>query len=245
MPLCEGCGASYEDNFQFCPHCGRAKPKPVEIKMNIQDDTGLACPFCHRSDKVQKVSAYLGHNTVNLQGVTIEKRTYEDKDGKSYTSTENVPFNGTQTSVLAKKLQPPVQPRAKGKPGGAWWLRNVVGFYARMGIGGVILAAIGMIMLISRGETKELPFMALGALFSLFFGTVFMVWFRSLNTKYKKKCDEYNKEVIRVQSQEFPKWQTVIENWNELYYCDRDSYVFIPGKSGVPVDKMMDYISSR
>ncbi len=29
MPLCQGCGASYDDNFKFCPHCGRAKPAPI------------------------------------------------------------------------------------------------------------------------------------------------------------------------------------------------------------------------
>ena len=31
MPLCEGCGASYEDNYKFCPHCGRAKLESPKI----------------------------------------------------------------------------------------------------------------------------------------------------------------------------------------------------------------------
>ena len=31
MPVCEGCGASYEDGYKFCPHCGRAKPEPQKI----------------------------------------------------------------------------------------------------------------------------------------------------------------------------------------------------------------------
>ncbi len=25
MLICEGCNASYEENFKFCPHCGKAK----------------------------------------------------------------------------------------------------------------------------------------------------------------------------------------------------------------------------
>lgn len=36
MPLCQGCGASYDDNFKFCPHCGRAKPEPQAINLNVQ-----------------------------------------------------------------------------------------------------------------------------------------------------------------------------------------------------------------
>jgi hypothetical protein len=35
MPLCQGCGASYDDNFKFCPHCGRAKPEPEAINLNV------------------------------------------------------------------------------------------------------------------------------------------------------------------------------------------------------------------
>ena len=28
MPVCEGCGVSVDDNFRFCPYCGRANSKP-------------------------------------------------------------------------------------------------------------------------------------------------------------------------------------------------------------------------
>jgi hypothetical protein len=36
MPLCQGCGASYDDNYKFCPHCGLAKPEPEAITLNVQ-----------------------------------------------------------------------------------------------------------------------------------------------------------------------------------------------------------------
>jgi hypothetical protein len=32
MPLCQGCGASYDDTYKFCPHCGRAKPEPQSFQ---------------------------------------------------------------------------------------------------------------------------------------------------------------------------------------------------------------------
>jgi uncharacterized protein YjbI with pentapeptide repeats len=31
MPVCDGCGASYDNSFKFCPHCGRVKPEPTKI----------------------------------------------------------------------------------------------------------------------------------------------------------------------------------------------------------------------
>lgn len=36
MPLCQGCGANYDDNYKFCPHCGRARPEPASINLNVQ-----------------------------------------------------------------------------------------------------------------------------------------------------------------------------------------------------------------
>lgn len=36
MPFCQGCGASYDDTFKFCPHCGRAKPETEGINFNVQ-----------------------------------------------------------------------------------------------------------------------------------------------------------------------------------------------------------------
>lgn len=36
MPICQGCGASYDDNYKFCPNCGRAKPEPQAINLNVR-----------------------------------------------------------------------------------------------------------------------------------------------------------------------------------------------------------------
>ena len=34
MPICKGCGASYDDEFKFCPYCGRAKPDRIGLNNN-------------------------------------------------------------------------------------------------------------------------------------------------------------------------------------------------------------------
>lgn len=36
MSTCAACGASYDDTFKFCPHCGRAKPEPESINLNVR-----------------------------------------------------------------------------------------------------------------------------------------------------------------------------------------------------------------
>jgi len=35
MPVCEGCGGSFDESFRFCPYCGRAKPEPEVIKVEV------------------------------------------------------------------------------------------------------------------------------------------------------------------------------------------------------------------
>lgn len=59
MPVCNGCGASYDSNYKFCPYCGREKPVPpkVEISLTVNEAPGnIQCPSCKRSSKVYKVS---------------------------------------------------------------------------------------------------------------------------------------------------------------------------------------------
>ena len=35
MPVCVGCGSSYDNEFGFCPYCGRVKPEPTRIQIEI------------------------------------------------------------------------------------------------------------------------------------------------------------------------------------------------------------------
>lgn len=35
MSVCLGCGGSFDDSFGFCPYCGRAKPKPEAVEVNV------------------------------------------------------------------------------------------------------------------------------------------------------------------------------------------------------------------
>jgi len=44
VPVCQGCGGSLDDQFKFCPYCGRAKPEPITIDLNVtSNDTWEIC----------------------------------------------------------------------------------------------------------------------------------------------------------------------------------------------------------
>ena len=79
MSICLGCGGSFDDSFGFCPHCGRARPKPevVEVRVNISyTDKWETCkiaryPFSMRTDSDQVTATEEGYfwaDAVGLQG---------------------------------------------------------------------------------------------------------------------------------------------------------------------------------
>ena len=38
MPVCQGCGGSYDNDFKFCPYCARPKPEPTTINVKVTPD---------------------------------------------------------------------------------------------------------------------------------------------------------------------------------------------------------------
>lgn len=92
-----------------CQHCGTEHMVRRDAG-NILLETYAKCPICNRNDKSVKVSSIVASGTIAMDGVTIEKRTYTDSDGRPYTSTEQVPFEGLQKSVLVQRLTPPIKP---------------------------------------------------------------------------------------------------------------------------------------
>ena len=51
MPICKGCGGSFDDNFKFCPYCGRAKPEPDSLKIQLSVSPKIrweTCKICYR-----------------------------------------------------------------------------------------------------------------------------------------------------------------------------------------------------
>jgi len=46
MPVCKGCGGSYDDKFKFCPYCGRSTPEPESLKVEIKVSSSDRFEIC-------------------------------------------------------------------------------------------------------------------------------------------------------------------------------------------------------
>jgi hypothetical protein len=44
MPLCQSCNRSYDDDFKFCPHCGKTNSDPATLIIHVtSDDVWESC----------------------------------------------------------------------------------------------------------------------------------------------------------------------------------------------------------
>ena len=223
MPVCPGCGASYEDTYQFCPHCGRAKPAPQQVNVTYEERLPCnACPECHRNDRAEKVSAIVNRDTVQISGSSQSTSTYVDRNGYTRHETSDNPFSGVQQSNLAARLSPPAKPEARGA-----CLRYLL-YLPVLLLGGACFA-----MLTVAGPSQSGKTMAgVGMLVVI----LLLVWItlsiRNVNRKAKEK-----------QAQEMFRWNKAVSRWEQLYYCHRDDVLFVPGQSEtIPVQSMLDYL---
>ena len=224
MPVCPGCGASYEDTYQFCPHCGRAKPAPQQVNVTYEERLPCnACPECHRNDRAEKVSAIVNRDTVQISGSSQSTSTYVDRNGYTRRETSDNPFSGVQQSNLAARLSPPAKPEAKGA-----CLRYLL-YLPVLWIG--IICFAGLVL----PGNSDLPLKTLAGV-GLVVSILLLVWItlsiRNVNRKAKEK-----------QAQEMARWNKAVARWEQLYYCHRDDVLFVPGQSEtIPVQSMLDYL---
>jgi hypothetical protein len=79
MPVCKGCGGSFDDSFRFCPYCGLAKPESEVIKVEVRvssDDKWDTCQICR----------YIYHKEEHLFGDDVEE---------GYFWADGIGLNGT------------------------------------------------------------------------------------------------------------------------------------------------------
>lgn len=223
MPTCSGCGGNSDDTFQFCPYCGKPKPKPQEpIKVDVlshEPHSPLDCPKCHRIDNVSKVASIVQGGTHHINGQVPVSHTYQDSDGwHEKTSYES--YNATQQSTLAHKLMPPEKPQ---KGGSLWalplfmaaWIAVIMGMMSKVGFDqGRLLIATGLL------------FASIGALFGIWRIYIYT------DRPYKEKL-----------ASDLLKWEYSLNRWQELYYCSRDDCIFFPGENkAVQTSSMIDMI---
>ena len=214
-----------------CRNCGNEHLVRRESG-SVSLEAFAKCPKCNRNDKVRKVSAIVRSEIHQLSGTTTQTNDYRDQDGRWYSSTSTVPFNGTQASVLAQLLSPPQKPEPKS------FSRFLTIFGGLMILGDTLIIGLGFVagfmgffMGLTNGSSAQGPAISLligivtgGVLFipTLVIGVtgLLMAW-----AVFASKKNHDKRERIRV-ARELPAWQKAMSKWEKLYYCERDDTVF-------------------
>ncbi len=216
MPICEGCGSSFEDSFQFCPHCGRVKEKkePIEVVVSVKPQlSGIECPRCHHDDKVAKVTVLIHQGTHVITGKMPVTTTHYDSDGHQHSTTDWSEFSGTQKSDLALLLSPPQ------KPSHGWisiWNGSFIPIAIFIG-----LISISPIVMAFQ-QDKFIYGLGLFLLGLVMMAVAIGVW--KFNKTYRQKAKEALQPKMDI-------WNHAMSRWEKLYYCSRDDCVYIPGEN--------------
>lgn len=228
MPVCEGCGGSFSDEFQFCPHCGRAKPATPTIKIEhqvLKEPTPFDCPLCKNQDSVQKVSSIVDAGTSKGIATAHSSGTgtiYQDNSGRPVGSIQQANTSHSSSfnqSNLAKKLSVPSPPF---KP-----VKGVFGSTVVIVISIILyLPIMGMIGNFDSESFISQIFLNCCVSYSLSLLLTFIGWKIIRMITGKEEEEEAKEQEYQKQLRKFEKAK---ECWNNLYYCHRHDIVFLQG----------------
>lgn len=232
---CPSCGASLTASKDLlrltCPYCG----KESVFKSNDGKTLELhsQCPICHRNDRVAKVSSIIASGS----------------DNRAFFAPPIKP-------VMPKEISfdpPPYPPRQIAK--------------SKTGLPAVLMilsALIFLLNLLSSFGNKDNSGSITAAIIFAIIGVASYFWWRNSKKQYfesakdfknnvenyQVKLQEYN-ESLEIQKSEqkaqFEKWvnnwESAMNRWRLLYYCNRDDCVFIPGEDeSAPLQEMLKFI---
>lgn len=221
MPTCQGCNASFDDSFAFCPFCGSAKPETPKIKLEVdltREKTPDDCPKCNNNSHTQKVSSIYAAGTSTGIGFTEGSGTsnhYQTFDGKrigtSHSSNSSSSFSINQ-SHLAKFFDPPSQPKSGESEAPL-----------------IIIAVLALLLTCYLGFTIRTPsnlsdfasvLIVCGAWIIISI-LLTVIWSILTSSKRSQQNEEFQQE-----KQEYKKARYV---WDRLYYCHKHDIVFMEG----------------
>jgi len=214
MPVCDGCGGSFDSEYKFCPYCGRSKPESPKLEVNVKvsEEAGrFTCPSCHRADKAQKVSGILASQTRLVEA-----------------QTANIHTIGSNTTLLVDRLSDiPKRPEpAKG----------AVGCLIE-GYGMIIMAVLGFLVYLfvlfsGDADGEDVP-LVLGFLFTGFLGYVALATAKSRRAKAKQVVDD----TVRWN-------QAMQKHSELIYCGRCDCVFLPEKGSFAPIQKMKEYLYS-
>lgn len=231
MPVCEGCGGSYEEAFNFCPYCGRAKPEPPKAKLELDiklKPSVYDCPLCENPSSVQKVSAIVAAGTAETNSSSYSSGTSSlyssssgNKIGEGYSNT-STNLQGFSQSKLAKKLASAIAPKEPKKTDFEYFPGSIgfaIIFFPLWLLGAYLTGRENY----DFGPTM-LALFCYGPIVATIGGFLVISVINSLNgssEKFQAANEKYDSDL--------PIYQSAYKQWENLFYCHRHDVVYMMG----------------
>jgi hypothetical protein len=202
-------------------------------------DDPLACPNCHRSDKVEKVSHVFsaGHSTGRYGGPT-QSVISSHGDGLGY-AVGSVDMAGSSSTDLVQQLTLPPEP-SYASPQQRGWL------YIVLAVELIPLITIEAVI-ISKDQAclapKTLnPCATTGD--AMMSDTVFFVTMAIMVLTLLLLIRRMGRVRRQNYALHYSRWVQAKDTWNALYYCSRDGGVFLPngGSPLIPADQTIEWL---
>lgn len=220
MPVCQGCDVSFDESFAFCPYCGRAKPEPPKINMEVvlkQESSPDDCPKCKNNLRTQKVSSivFAGTSLGYGKAHSVGNTEFISRDGRRVGegfSSGTATMESVNQNLLAKKLKAPNKPeREKIDLTGIW----------------ILLLSI---ILLWVGFATDAPPICIGTFILLFVFSIFLL--------IMEFAGHTNEEMFQKKITTYKKAMFI---WNRLYYCHKHDIVFMEGREEhFPVERTLE-----
>ncbi len=230
MPVCEGCGASFQDDFEFCPHCGRAKPETPKIEVDVKvspRNSPYDCPLCGDAMNAQKVTAIVSSGTSkgSQQSTTQGSSGYYSassgkKVGDGYSSSTTRTSSHSQSNLAAKLSlpNPPQKPPSHTWTPGCW----------PMGIVGFLVLTVVL-------QITDESFLWTIILTPIITGLI--MWGIGAVVNSINDSDAKNQADNKEYEAKMKIYQNAKSTWEKLYYCHKHDIVFMSGsKKHAPVN---------
>jgi hypothetical protein len=268
---CPNCGGkrsiSSDSTKVKCEYCGNEFLVDPETKESLLESY-VACPKCHRNDRVEKITAILASQVHQIQGTTIQKQTF--RQGRlEITRDVHVPYTATQSTALAEKFREPHMREVPPEPTEpkSFNLKSYIESGRRMKfIGAVLFGFLVTLAIIiafanSTDDPAYSPFVNFMTTLTLCIPTAAIfsvpIWFigfrrvknagnDKLIMRLEKESQQRHKDYAdAIYDRDNIVKQNVraIENWQNLYYCYRDDCCFVPNSGQwTTVSEIQDYI---